>query len=150
MDLVSISDAIHQKVCLCASRRPTHGPAFACRDSCRVAGFCIRSFVLHCFPHAPSSMLQHVGCARMTHEIAHAAIRLRGWPQRPPPRALSLGLVRVGRCSALVRGFLWATSKRAREKRQTRANTRAARTIAMLPAPSWGCACFCLDSLLWT
>ena len=96
VDFFSICDAIHEKVCLCAPRGPTHGPAFACRDSCRVGDFCIRSFVLHCFPHAPCSMLQHVGCARMTHEIAHAAIRLRGWPQRPPPRALSLGLVRVG------------------------------------------------------
>ena len=76
VDFFSICDAIHEKVCLCAPRGPTHGPAFACRDSCRVGDFCIRSFVLNCFPPPPSSMLQHPGYTRMPPEIAHAAIAL--------------------------------------------------------------------------
>ena len=104
---ISICDAIHEKVCLCAPRGPTHGPAFACRDSCRVADCCIRETVRLSFTHAPPSMAQHAGYARMTPEIARAAIRLHGWPQRPPARELSLCPVLVGRCSAPVRGLLW-------------------------------------------
>ena len=76
MDLSTISDAIKQKVCLCASRGPTHGLAFACRDSSRVVDFCIRAFVMPCVLPTPSSMLQHAGCTRMMPEIAHAAIAL--------------------------------------------------------------------------
>ena len=35
VDFFSIGDEIHEKVCLCAPRGPTHGPAFACRDKSR-------------------------------------------------------------------------------------------------------------------
>ena len=86
----------------------------------------------------------------MTPEIAHAAIRLHGWPQRPPARELSLCPVLVGRCSAPVQGLLWTMSKSLSKKSKTRANARAAGAIAMHGASAGQCACFCLDSLLWT
>ena len=51
---------------------------------------CIREIGQISFTHAPPSMSQHAAYARMTPEMARAAIRLHGWPQRPPPRALEI------------------------------------------------------------
>ena len=128
-----------------------HTPlAIACQASCCVAKCCIREIGQISFTPAPPSMAQHAGYARMTPEIARAAIRLHGWPQRPPARELSLCPVLVGRCSAPVRCLLWTMSKRAPKKSKIWVDARAARAIVMIRAPCSRCACFYLDSLLWT
>ena len=111
-------------------------PAIACEDSDSPADFCIHQSVPISFAHAPSSMPKIARCARMTSEIGRAAVSVHGWPQRPPPRALSLKPVPVGRCSALVRYLLWGVSKRARKKSTTRADARAARVRCLCRVPA--------------